>query len=120
VTLCTDGNVSVLHGAGQPERDGQRTFALGELCMAKVDQLVRLHEKLGHMGFDRMVQLIKGGQTLDLGKLHASAREIHLARERVQQCKAALRARALAPPSVIAAWTRARRRVRRCTWTRST
>jgi hypothetical protein len=91
VTLSMEDNVSVLRADGQHhERSAaaQRTFALGQLQLAKVDQLVRLHEKLGHMGFDRMVRLLKGGQTLDLGKLHASSREIELARERVQQCKA--------------------------------
>lgn len=84
VSLITDNCISVLDGAEHVAP--QRTFALGELRMAKVEHLVRLHEKLGHMGFDRMVRLVKGGQTMDLGKLHASANEIRLARERVQEC----------------------------------
>ena len=87
VTLNTDGNVSVLDGAA-PNSSEQRTFAVGELRMAKVEHLVRLHEKLGHMAFDRMVRLVKGGATLDLGKLHASANEIQQARQRVLECKA--------------------------------
>ena len=55
---------------------------------ANATSLVRLHETLGHMGFDRMMRLIKAESTLDLPKIGATDEETQEARRLVLDCKA--------------------------------
>ena len=40
----------------------------------KAQDLVRLHQRLGHVGFKRLLQIVKKGATLDVGKLAVSRR----------------------------------------------
>ena len=89
VTLNTRGRVSVLDSFGTARSTGSdRVFSVGELVCDDADSLVRLHERLGHVGFDRMIAQIKGGATLDLAKLNVSDAQLKEARRRVMQCKA--------------------------------
>jgi hypothetical protein len=53
--------------------------------------LVRLHEKLGHMGFDRLVRIVKQGETDGIGKLNMSTDVLKEARKRVMECRACKR-----------------------------
>jgi transposase InsO family protein len=86
VALNTQGRVSVMDGASvSPERV---LGAIDELAGTSIKSLVRLHERLGHVSFDRMVKLVKWGATLDLGRLNVSASELAQARERILQCPA--------------------------------
>jgi len=87
VTLNTRGRVSVLDSFATPG-PSHRVFSVGQLVCDDADSLVLLHERLGHVGFDRMIAQIKGGATLDLAKLNVSDAQLKEARRRVMQCKA--------------------------------
>ena len=85
LTLSMRGRVSVLHTADQ-----ERVYAMEELNSMNVDALVRLHEKLGHATFSRMIKIIKGGSTVDVTKVQATAHELREAEQRISQCKACI------------------------------
>ena len=94
ITLNTAGRVSMMDaissgsgfnlGAGSASA---RAYSVGHLEINDVAGLVRLHERLGHMGFDRMVTIIKAGATLDVGKLSVSGSTLLEARRRVLECR---------------------------------
>jgi len=81
ISLTTLGRVSVL-----AVPDTAVVYNVGSVNINDVDALVRLHERLGHMGFDRMVTTIKGGKTLDLDKFNTSKATLDAARPRVMDC----------------------------------
>ena len=64
--------------------------SVGVVNTGDVDQLVRLHERLGHMGFDRMVTVLKSGKTTNLGRLGVDGPAMVLARRRVMECTSCL------------------------------
>jgi len=88
VTLNTRCRIAVLMGAG-PERvyaalgpgGGTRADSVA------VDALVRLHARLTHMGFDRMIQLVRSGKADGLGQISLDTRVIDEARAQVQECR---------------------------------
>ena len=85
IMLETTGRVSMFTTVA----DGSaRVYSLGDMSTGSVNGIVRLHEKLGHMGFDRMIRIAKLGATLDVGKLNVSAEVLREARRRVLECKA--------------------------------
>ena len=98
LSLSTEGRVSVLHSvsalgkSSMPEDHGaRRVYQLGshpKLTTPNVAALIRLHEKLGHMSFARMIQVMKGGFTVDVKKIQASEHELREAEERVRECYA--------------------------------
>lgn len=53
-----------------------------------VGQLVDAHHRLGHMGFDRLIETLKAGNTRGLGELSMSTADIATARTQVMQCDA--------------------------------
>jgi transposase InsO family protein len=87
IELRTVGRVSVME-ATSSQSEAARVFSVGSVDKVQVDDLVRLHSRLGHMGFDRMVSVIKAGTTLDVGKLNVSAATLNEARQRVRECRA--------------------------------
>lgn len=90
IHLITTGRVSMLRNvqdsASTPE--APCVYALGAMSGLKVKALVRLHEKLGHMSFKRMVHLMKGGATLDVTKVQVTDHELLEAKRRISECKA--------------------------------
>ena len=68
VTLSTRGRVAVLMSAG-PERVMRRSQrrAAGAIGDADADALVRLHEKMAHRGWTRMMHMLNSGRVLDHG-----------------------------------------------------
>ena len=98
VTLNTGGRVSVLMGAG-PERvyashipGTRRTVSDG------ADSLVRLHERLNHMGFAEMLKLLKNRSLVDLPQLSFDEKDVALAQERLQQCRACMEGKGTRTP----------------------
>jgi transposase InsO family protein len=90
VMLSTHGRVSVMKNSGRG-RDGMpasRVYALGSVVSPNVTDLMRLHEKLGHMGFDRMLRMMEQQTTLDVQKVSATKDELQEARRLVLECKA--------------------------------
>ena len=86
IVLNTRGGISVVDS--KSSSPGDRVFALGTSVSPNATSLVRLHQILGHMGFDRMMRLIKDGSTEDLPKIAATSAEIQEARTLVLDCKA--------------------------------
>jgi transposase InsO family protein len=88
VRLSGRGRVSVLE---------QNTVERVYLAVAKVcttaDDLVALHERVGHMGFDKMIKVMKDGMTSGMGALNASAAALSEARQRCIDCTACVRAK---------------------------
>jgi hypothetical protein len=84
VMLNTRSGVSVM------DSKGNRAYSIGTSTSvsANATSLLRLHETLGHIGFDRMMRLIKEESTLDLPKISASNAEGLEARRLVMDCKA--------------------------------
>lgn len=67
--------------------------SVGTVNTGDVEQLVRLHQRLGHMGFDRMVTTIKAGTTLDIDKFNTSQVTLDAARRRVMDCEGCAKGR---------------------------
>jgi hypothetical protein len=86
VRLRKENKVSVLRcsgGAGQ-----HKVFSVGALVWGSAADLVRLHERLGHMGFDRMLRIIKADSTEGIGRLNTTTAVLQEARGRVLECRA--------------------------------
>jgi hypothetical protein len=86
VRLRKENRVSVLRcsgGAGQ-----HKVYSVAALVWDSAADLVRLHERLGHMGFDRMLRIIKADSTEGIGRLNTSVAVLQEARGRVLECRA--------------------------------
>lgn len=93
IILQTRDRVSVMNVESPEalsEQVGDQVFQLGALHTSGVQQLVALHDKLGHIGFDRMVKVIQAGRTMDLGKFNVSSSALNEARSRIMECKACM------------------------------
>lgn len=91
VRLNKDHRVSVLRcSSGGAPQGVDRVYSVGELIWSSADDLVRLHERLGHMGFDRMLRIIKAETTIGLGKLSVTEASLKEARKRVSECRACI------------------------------
>jgi broad specificity phosphatase PhoE len=91
VRLNKDHRVSVLRCASTGVSQGtNKVYSVGELVWSSADDLVRLHERLGHVGFDRMVRIITSGTTIGLGKLNVTEASLKEARRRVSECRACI------------------------------
>jgi hypothetical protein len=92
VTLHQDQRVSMLHctaTATSGDRPRESAFSLSAASgVSAVDALVRLHEQLGHVGFDRMVVMLEKQATDGMACKPASAEVLAKARAQVLQCKA--------------------------------
>ena len=88
VRLHKEKKVSVLRCNGNAAQ--HRVFSVGALSLVwdSVADLVRLHERLGHMGFDKMLRVIKADSTEGIGRLNTSAAVLKEARDRVLACRA--------------------------------
>ena len=82
VQMRTSDRVTVAEAA-QPER---AYGARGAQCMTE-DDLVRLHERLGHIGFNKMIRIMNAGQTMDIEQLSMNRETIDRAKKRVRECK---------------------------------
>lgn len=58
----------------------------GEVVCATAGDLWRLHQRLGHIGYEQMMELLRKQKTQDLGRLTAPADEIARARIAILQC----------------------------------
>ena len=88
------GRVLVLAAEVEPPAPGAHhaqayRVGPGEFTEKDVDKIVRLHERFGHVGFDRMVATVKANSTLGVQDyLEVSRATLAEARRRVLDCKA--------------------------------
>lgn len=97
VSLCQDHCVSMLHcTATSAIKDQGHVYSVHDgtaereerVISDRVLALVRLHEQLGHVGFDRMVMMLEKQATDGLIPMPISAAVLKEARTRVLECKA--------------------------------
>jgi transposase InsO family protein len=95
VTLSTRGRVAVLMGAGLERMYRALIPGAGTESDDAAERLVRLHERLCHMGWTRMMNLLHGGKVLDHGVDIASlsSSTIKTAEKRVRECVACVKGR---------------------------
>ena len=104
VTLSTRGRVAVLMSAG-PERvmlaqAGAAGAARGADADPDADALVRLHEKMAHRGWTRMIAMLNSGRVLDHGidLKSMSSTSIKAAETRIRECTACVQGKATRTP----------------------
>lgn len=99
--LSTRGRVSILK-CSMNTKD-HTVYRVGEMAAdsvtsgtqtGNVEAMVRLHQQLGHLNFDSMMQLMKSDAIVDLKKIHLSPSEMNEARRRVRECDACLQGKA--------------------------
>ena len=101
IHLLTTGRVSMLRDVpdAQVSSPGPAcVFALGTMESANVKALVRLHERLGHITFKRIIHLMKGGATLDVTKVQATDHELLAAKHRISECTACAQGKGMRTP----------------------
>jgi len=102
VALSTRGRVAVLMGAG-PERVmvAQAAGRAHEVAVdTDADALVRLHQKMAHRGWTRMMYMLNSGRVLDHGidLKSMSKNSIKAAEARVRECTACIKGKATRTP----------------------
>ena len=72
--------------------------ALGSLVCGSVNDLILLHQRLGHIGFDSMIHIMKSGETLDVGKLAVTNQDLLTAKHQIMECEACARGKGTRTP----------------------
>jgi transposase InsO family protein len=100
-TLSTRGRVAVLMDAG-PESQQQRANSVldGGSADKMTEKLVRLHRRLNHMGWTRMIATLRSGKVDDLGvDIDSLSKDCLISAEKcVRECKACVQGRASRTP----------------------
>ena len=98
IALRTGERVLVLEGCA-PERVYSALGGDVAVTDSRVLELQRMHERLGHVGFDRMMQLIKVGKTRGLDKFAAlNDTVVAAARKLVLECRACIEGKGTRTP----------------------
>jgi len=87
--LRTAEKVSVLEGFSSERLYSAVAAAPGTASMADMGRaqvLVRLHERLGHIGFDGMIRILKAGKTRGFEKIELSDAAVAAAQKQVRAC----------------------------------
>jgi hypothetical protein len=100
VTLDTSGRVAVLMAAGPERLMVVRAAGQVDTTDADADALVRLHEKMAHRGWTRMIYMLNSGRVLDHGidLKSMSASSIQAAEVRIRECTACVKGKTTRTP----------------------
>ena len=89
IKLCTKERVSVMESINSLEQTSQaQVYGARELNISSADDLIRQHQRLGHVGLDRLIHFLRSVATDDIGKLSIPDQEMSVARRRILECKA--------------------------------
>lgn len=92
VQLSLDGDVATLPSSkvdSAPLPNRRHVYAVrGQVACATAKEVARLHERLGHVSFKRLLQIVQRGTTLDVGRLAVSKEELQKAKQRIESCRA--------------------------------
>jgi hypothetical protein len=94
IMLDTRGRVTMMTcstAAAATPTTTPKVLSVGQVASTKVDELVRLHHRLGHVSFFRTIAILESGKTLDVGKLSVTKQQLEQARERITQCPICIR-----------------------------
>jgi hypothetical protein len=86
VTMMTCSAATGSAQANDKSANSKKALSVGAVASTKVDELVRLHHRLGHVSFYRTIAVLESGKTLDVGKLAVTKQQLEQARERITQC----------------------------------
>lgn len=87
VTMMTCNHAATAIGSNSKANDEpKKALSAGQVASTKVDELVRLHHRLGHVSFYRTIAILKSGTTLDVGKLAVTKQQLQQAQDRITQC----------------------------------
>ena len=98
VTASTAGRLTILQTAKRPEHVYAARLTTGRVVCTTSSDLVRLHERLGHVGYDRLIEECKAGRTDGVGSIDGLSRE-HLAdaKAQIQACAACIQGKMTRP-----------------------
>ena len=99
LSAATNGRLTILETALKPERVyATRLLGAGRVSCSNADDLVRLHERLGHVGFNRLTRMCQAGRTDGVGAIDAlSATALSEAKKRITECTACLKGKMSRP-----------------------
>ena len=99
LSAATNGRLTILETALKPERVyATRLLGAGRVSCSNADDLVRLHERLGHVGFNRLTRMCQAGRTDGVGAIDAlSANALSEAKKRITECTACLKGKMSRP-----------------------
>ena len=93
VEATTKGRLTVLETAALPERVYAATAKdkIPKVVCASADELVRMHERFAHVGFDRLIAQCKAQQTDGIGSIDGlSSAQLADAKKRIHECTACI------------------------------
>lgn len=90
--LSTRGNVFVIDNTSKERVFVSREVTFSSIVnrVTKAKHLERLHRMLGHVSFERLLKIAKGGQTEGLKEFNLSPVVMKEAKERIENCTACL------------------------------
>jgi transposase InsO family protein len=87
IIVSTKGRVSIFETAPSSHCE-ERVFSASRRKLSDAPALLHLHERMGHMSFDKMITILQAGTTRDIGTLSMSDIVLKEARRLVHECKA--------------------------------
>jgi hypothetical protein len=66
--------------------------------LATINDLILLHQRLGHIGFDSMIKMIKENKSNGIGEIKIKDDELKQARERILNCKSCIQGKGTRTP----------------------
>lgn len=90
IVLSTSRRVTELDALSKVASEQDVVYSVADVSAGSVRALVRLHAVMGHVGFDRMIRVIRSGAVLDATKLNVSEDVLREARQRIMDCTGCL------------------------------
>ena len=88
INASTRGRLTVLNDAG-PER--ACAARMGRFVSQNADDLMRLHQRTGHVSWSRLIKMCRAGLTAGVGDISGmTTEELKMAKERVRSCDACI------------------------------
>jgi Chromo (CHRromatin Organisation MOdifier) domain/gag-polypeptide of LTR copia-type len=99
LAASTQGRLTILETALKPERVyAARLLGAGRVTCTSADDLVRLHERLGHVSYKRLIKMCQAGRTDGIGSMErTSTAMMSEAKKRIIECTACLKGKMSRP-----------------------
>ena len=98
LTAADVGRLTMLQNARQPEHVYSARLKMGRVACTTVNDLVRLHERLSHVGYDRLIEMCRAGRTDGVGSIDELSRDdLAAAKLQIQECSTCIQAKMARP-----------------------
>lgn len=94
ISLAAHGRLLTLINS----RSAERACVVREPKLSTVDEFLRLHCRMAHMGWSSMLNVLKQDKTEGVGKLCANANTLEAAKKGVMECEVCIRAKGTRAP----------------------